>query len=557
MLQRLYIKNFTLIDELDIAFTGGFSVITGETGAGKSIILGALGLLLGQRADTKAIKSGRDRCVVEAEFDLARYGMDDFFTANDLDFDGSECILRREVTAAGKSRAFVNDTPVSLATLRELGTQLVDIHSQHQNLLLNKEDFQLNVIDILAHDAEKLEAYRSHFKAYRDAVKLLEQTREAISKSHEEEDFLRFQHHELDEAHLVDGEQEELEAEYELLSHAEEIKSAMFEAESLLSDDGGAVERIKRASQSVAQLLDVYPALEELSSRLESSFIEIKDISEEISQRVEDVEYDPARMETVNNRLDQIYHLEQKYHVQTVGELIAIKEELGTKLGRIDNSEENIAEMEKNVAQLKSVCEKEADQLTAIRQKSAREVEKGMQSRLVPLGIPKVQFEVSMQPKPLSADGHDKVSFLFTANSSTPLQPVSQVASGGEIARVMLSLKAMISGAVKLPTIIFDEIDTGVSGKVAEMMARIMQEMGNNNRQVISITHLPQIASRGSAHYKVYKNEEDGGTTSHMCLLSKEERVKEIAQMLSGSDISSAAIHNAEELLGYEKTKNK
>lgn len=555
MLQRLYIRNFTLIKELDITFTGGFSVITGETGAGKSIILGALGLLLGQRADTKAIKAGSDRCVVEAYFDLTRYGLGDFFATNDLDFDGSECILRREVTATGKSRAFINDTPVSLATLRELGTQLVDIHSQHQNLLLNKEDFQLNVVDILAQDGDLLSTYRSHYKAYRDAVSKLEQALDAISKNREDEDYLRYQHQELETAHLIDGEQENLEAEYELLSHSEDIKSALYDSENLLSNDGGAVERVKRASQSVAQQLEVYPALEELSSRLDSCYIELKDISDELSVLAENVEYDPARMDEVNNRLDAIYHLEQKFHVQSIADLLALKESIEKKLGQIDGSEEDITRLEKQVADLKSICEKEASQLTTIRQHSAIELEKGMRTRLVPLGIPKVKFEVQLQEKPLSADGHDKVSFLFTANSNTPLQPVSQVASGGEIARVMLSLKAMISGAVKLPTIIFDEIDTGVSGKVAEMMARIMQEMGNNDRQVISITHLPQIASRGNTHYKVYKEEEDGGTTSHMCILDKNERVKEIAQMLSGSDISSAAIQNAEELLGYEQSK--
>ncbi len=549
MLQRLYIKNFTLIDVLDIAFEGGFSVITGETGAGKSIILGALGLLLGQRADSKAIKAGRDRCVIEAHFDLSRYGMEDFFKENDLDYDAHDCILRREVNSSGKSRAFVNDSPVALTTLRELGSQLVDIHSQHQNLLLNKEDFQLNVVDIIAGDSEALADYAASFKELRTASRQLEQMRETIAKNKENEDFLRFQHHELDEAKLVDGEQEELEQEYGILSHAEEIKSALFEADNILSGDGGVVERLKAAAHSVETVAHLVPDIAETTDRLGSSFIELKDIANEISRQAERIDFDPARMEEVNERLDTIYRLQQKFHVASVAELIGLRDDFAEQLNQIDGGDDALRELEEREKALKGVCQQKAAHLTAIRTAAARTVEKEMRQRLVPLGIPKVQFEVSVTEKPLAADGHDKVAFLFTANTSTPLQPVAQVASGGEIARVMLSLKAMISGAVKLPTIIFDEIDTGVSGKVAEMMARIMQEMGDNDRQVISITHLPQIAARGAVHYKVFKEEADEGTVSQMRRLGDSERVAEIAQMLSGSDISEAAIKNAEELL--------
>ena len=549
MLQRLYIKNFTLIDELDIPFEGGFSVITGETGAGKSIILGALGLLLGQRADTKAIKAGRDRCIVEAHFDLSRYGLEAFFQENDLDFDAHDSILRREVTSAGKSRAFVNDTPVALSTLRELGSQLVDIHSQHQNLLLNKEDFQLNVVDIIAADSDALADYATSFKALRDASRSLEQMRETIAKNKENEDFIRFQHHELEEARLTEGEQEELEQEYGILSHAEDIKSALFEADDILSGDGGVVERLKAAVHSIETIGNLFPDITDTADRLGSSFIEVKDIASEISRQAERIDFDPGRMEEVSTRLDTIYHLQQKYHVATVAELISLRDDLEQQLGQIDGGDEALRELEEREQALRNVCEQKAARLTDIRSAAAKTVEKEMRQRLVPLGIPKVQFEVSLTPKPLSADGYDKVAFLFTANTSTPLQPVAQVASGGEIARVMLSLKAMISGAVKLPTIIFDEIDTGVSGKVAEMMARIMQEMGDNDRQVISITHLPQIAARGTTHYKVFKTESDEGTVSQMRQLAPQERVAEIAQMLSGSDISEAAVKNAEELL--------
>lgn len=549
MLKQLHIKNFTLIDHLDITFEGGFSVITGETGAGKSIILGALGLLLGQRADSKAIKSGRDRCVIEAHFDLSRYGMASFFEEKDLDYDPTDTILRRELGSNGKSRAFVNDTPVALATLKELGSQLVDIHSQHQNLLLNKEDFQLSVVDIIAGDEGEMERYREAYGRYKELGIELEKAREALRQHRENEDFIRFQHHELEEARLAEGEQEELEQEFSILSHAEEIKSALFEADDIMTGDGGIIERLKTALHSVDSVTKVYPAIADAAQRMESSFIELKDIADEVAQHAERVDFDPSRLETVSERIDLIYRLEQKFHVENVSQLIALREDFEQQLNQIDGGDEHLHELEARLKETENECTALAKALTATREKAARKVEEEMRQRLVPLGIPKVRFEVQLTAKPLSADGADKVSFLFTANSSTPLQPVSQVASGGEIARVMLSLKAMISGAVKLPTIIFDEIDTGVSGKVAEMMAKIMREMGEHERQVISITHLPQIAAMGAHHYKVYKEEGDEGTASHMRQLTATERVGEIAQMLSGSDVSDAAIKNAQELL--------
>ena len=549
MLKQLHIKNFTLIDHLDITFEGGFSVITGETGAGKSIILGALGLLLGQRADSKAIKSGRDRCVIEAHFDLSRYGMASFFEEKDLDYDPTDTILRRELGSNGKSRAFVNDTPVALATLKELGSQLVDIHSQHQNLLLNKEDFQLSVVDIIAGDEEELERYKEAYGRYKSLGVALEEAREALRQHRENEDFIRFQHHELEEARLAEGEQEELEQEFSILSHAEEIKSALYEADDIMTGDGGIIERLKTALHSVDSVTKVYPGIADAAQRLESSFIELKDIADEVAQHAERVDFDPSRLETVSERIDLIYRLEQKFHVENVSQLIALQEDFEQQLNQIDGGDEHLHELEARLKETENECTALAKALTATREKAARKVEEEMRQRLVPLGIPKVRFEVQLTAKPLSADGADKVSFLFTANSSTPLQPVSQVASGGEIARVMLSLKAMISGAVKLPTIIFDEIDTGVSGKVAEMMAKIMREMGEHERQVISITHLPQIAAMGAHHYKVYKEEGDEGTASHMRQLTAAERVGEIAQMLSGSDVSDAAIQNAQELL--------
>ncbi len=550
MLKQLFIKNFTLIDELNIQLYPGFSVITGETGAGKSIILGAIGLLLGNRADTKAIKAGKDRCVIEAHFDLSRYGMEQFFTDNDIDFDPADTIIRRELTAAGKSRAFINDTPVSLTRMRELGEQLVDIHSQHQNLLLQKEDFQLNVVDIIAQDDKQRNVYQELFRQYRNASEQLQRLKEEIAKNRENEDFLRFQYKELDDAKLQANEQEELEQEAETLSHSEEIKTALYNADNALSgEDGSVLEKMKSTGQQLADIKEVYPEVAELTERLDSCYIELKDIAQEISSQVDNVDFDPNRLDDINGRLDTIYRLQQKFHVKSVAELLEHQERLKEQLSHIDNSDEDVEALTRQVEELLAKAQKEAATLTDIRKKAAKRIETEMKQRLIPLGIPNVRFEISFAEKPLSTDGGDKVSFLFSANKSTQLQPVSQVASGGEIARVMLSLKAMISGAVKLPTIIFDEIDTGVSGKIAEKMANIMEEMGDLERQVISITHLPQIAALGSHHYKVSKEETPTGTLSHLTELSAEERVQEIAQMLSGSDITEAALANARELL--------
>lgn len=550
MLKQLYIKNFTLIDELNIKMHPGFSVITGETGAGKSIILGAIGLLLGNRADSKSIKAGRDRCVIEAHFDLSKYDMQQFFTDNDIDEDLSDTIIRRELTAAGKSRAFINDTPVSLTKMRELGEQLVDIHSQHQNLLLQKEDFQLNVVDIIAQDEKQRKNYEAAYNQYKQANQKLKALKAEIEKNRENEDFLRFQFKELDEAQLQNGEQEELEQEYEMLSHSEDIKTALYQADNHLSgDDGNIIERLKQTSEQLANIKDVYPEVTELLERIDSSYIELKDIAQEVNGLTDHVEFDPARLETINERLDKLNSLQQKFHVRDLGELIETYHQLKEQLSHIDHSDEDVEALEQEVTQLLEKARKQAKELTAIRTKAAKKVEEEMKQRLIPLGIPNVRFSISLTEKPLSHDGGDKVSFLFSANKSTPLQPVTQVASGGEIARVMLSLKAMISGAVKLPTIIFDEIDTGVSGKIAEKMAQIMVEMGNHERQVLSITHLPQIAAMGSHHYKVSKEETDNGTISRMTELSQQERVQEIAQMLSGSDVSEAALANAKELL--------
>lgn len=550
MLKQLYIKNFTLIDTLDMEFRSGFSVITGETGAGKSIILGAIGLLLGQRADSKSVKMGTDKCVIEAHFDLSRYGMERFFDENEIEFDAEDTIIRRELTSAGKSRAFINDTPVALSMLKELGEQLVDVHSQHQNLLLNKQDFQLNVVDIIADDAKELTDYQQTYVRYQELKKEEQRLREDIEQGRQQVDFMQFQYDELTNARLSDGEQEELEQRSETMSHSEDIKTALYEAESALSgDEGGVVSNLKKAVSALQGIEHVYPDVAELAERMNSCYIELKDAAAEVSGKMDDVDFDPAELDMVNTRLDRIYELQKKYKVERVDQLLAIQEELGRKLSNIENSDEALAEIERQVSETLKDAQRKAELLTEKRRVAAGAIEKQMRERLVPLGMPNVRFEIAVEQEPLGRCGQDKVSFLFSANTSTPLQPVSQVASGGEIARVMLSLKAMISGAVKLPTIIFDEIDTGVSGKIAEQMARMMSEMGHRDRQVISITHLPQIAALGSTHYKVYKDETAQGTTTHMLMLNDEERVREIAQMLSGSDVSEAAIQNAKELL--------
>ena len=550
MLQQLYIKNFTLIDELDIELHPGFSVITGETGAGKSIILGAIGLLLGQRADSKSIKQGADRCVIEAHFDLSRYDLKPFFDENDIEYDDHDTIIRRELTAAGKSRAFINDTPVALTMLKELGDQLMDIHSQHQNLLLNKQDFQLNVVDILANDSKELEEYQQCFANYQQKTKELNQLREEIERNKQNADFLQFQYDELEAAQLAEGEQEELEQQSETMSHAEDIKTALYEADNALNgDESGVVSQVKSAYNALNGISKVMPKTAELTERLDSCRIELKDIADEVSQLLERTDFNPAELDNINNRLDRLYELEKKYHAETVEELIQQRDDLKLKLSHIENSDEAVSEMEKEVAKLRSLCAQRAETISTMRRATADNMRSQLAQRLEQLGMPHARFDVSITKTELGKNGQDSISFLFSANTSTPLQPVSQVASGGEIARVMLSLKAMISGAVKLPTIIFDEIDTGVSGKIAEKMAQIMQEMGRTERQVISITHLPQIAALGSHHYRVSKEETKNGTVSHMTELNNEERITEIAQMLSGSDISDAAIQNAKELL--------
>ena len=556
MLKELHIRNFALIDSLDIDFESGFSVITGETGAGKSIVLGAIGLLMGQRADTKAIKTGAQKCSIEAHFNLSAYDMKKWFDENEIDYDADDCIIRRELTASGKSRGFINDTPASVHQMKELGEMLMDVHSQHQNLLLQKEDFQLNTVDIIARNTKEREAYTKAFHGLHAAEKALAELKESISENQKNEDFMRFQLDELTAANLVAGEQEELEQEQDSASHTEEIKSALYTADTLLNgDNNDIISNLRQVCGSIESITSVFPQVEELSERLESAYIEIKDIASDINSALDDVEFDPNRLEYINDRLDTLYSFEKKYSKSTVEELIEERDRLQRAIDAIDNSDEELKEQTAKVVSLRKEAMQLAEALTKTRAKAAKTVEEEIHKRLTALGMPNVQFAVELtcnksdDSSHLTKDGQDKIAFMFSANKGMALRPVSQVASGGEIARVMLSLKAMISGAVKLPTIIFDEIDTGVSGKMAEKMAEIMKEMGEANRQVISITHLPQIASKGSCHYKVEKHDTESGTTSLMRRLNDEERVQEIAQMLSGENITEAALTNARELL--------
>ena len=554
MLQSIHIQNYALIESLDIDFHSGFSVITGETGAGKSIILGAIGLLVGQRADIKAIKVGANKCIVEARFNISSYQLESFFEEHDMEYEEDECTLRRELYASGKSRAFINDTPASLVQMRELGEKLIDVHSQHQNLLLNHEDFQLNVLDILAHDEKELQVYKETYTAFKKVSKELSDIQQQAEKNRQDEDYIRFLLDQLEQANLQEGEQEELEQEAETLSHAEEIKSSIYKIDQLMaSDETTLLSVVKDCMQTLQSISKVYTPAQEWIERLNSCYIELKDLSHEIARAGEDVEFNPTRLDYVNERLNLIYTLQQKHRVSSVEELITITDDYRTQLDTITSYDSRIQELMKEKEALYNKVLENASVLTRLRTEAAKEIELQMQSYLIPLGMPNVRFSVELtNKKEPDAKGLDSVSYLFSANKNGMLQEVASIASGGEIARVMLSLKAMIAGAVKLPTIIFDEIDTGVSGSIAEKMALIMQEMGQADRQVISITHLPQIAARGTTHYKVYKEDTEMGTNSHIRQLNQEERIQEIANMLSGATLTEAALNNAKALLNNE-----
>ena len=551
MLRNLHIRNYALIEALDLEFFEGFSVITGETGAGKSILLGAIGLLTGQRAETAAIRTGAAKCIVEGTFDVSGYGLEELFEENEVEYD-AECIVRREIAATGKSRAFINDTPVSLVILKQLGERLIDIHSQHQNLLLNSEDFQLGVLDTLSADKMVKEKYDEAYRHYREVSAQLEKLRAQFTGDQGDEDYIRFQLQQFDEWRLQEGEQEELEQELEVLTHAEEIKESLYRISAALSgDEGGQTSALRSTTSAMRSLINLYPAAEEWHERMESLYIELKDIASEVADAEECLTFDPERQAWVEGRLDTIYSAQQKHRVSSVAELLKIEQRFRDTLDHIDESAERIAAMEQAKEAAYAALIEAGAKLTAQRIEVGVAFEKEIVTRLVELGMPNTRFAVSITPRRQpDATGVDSVAFLFSANKNAALQNIAEVASGGEISRIMLSLKSIIAAAKALPTLIFDEIDTGVSGTIAARMADIMADIAGHGRQVISITHLPQIASKGAAHYKVYKEDTADATISHIRPLTTEERINELAQMMSAGTLTEAAINNAREMLG-------
>ncbi len=550
MLQSLYIRNFVLIERLDITFGNAFSVITGETGSGKSIILGALALVLGQRADARAIKAGTDKCVIEANFNISAYQLEPFFAERDMEYDAETCLLRRELFSSGKSRAFVNDSPVSLADVKELGNRLIDIHSQHQNLLLSDNQFQLNVIDIIAGEKELLSSYKQEYRAYQSVKKQLDELTEKAAQAKKDEDYLLFQLEQLDQASLKAGEQTELEEELETLSHAEEIKSNLYKISGLLNgEDQNGIRYIREALATSESLERFFPRASGFRERLQSAYIDLNDLASEAEAFSGDIEFNPSRLEWLNERLDTIYSLQQKHHVSTVDELIVLQESYRTQLEQIASFDEEIKALEKQLQNQYSGLLDKASTLTKARKNAVGKFKTRLLELIMPLGMPNTRFRVDfIERKEPGDDGMDEIRFMFSANKSGDLERVSQIASGGEISRLMLCVKALIAGHTALPTIIFDEVDTGVSGDIADKMGDIMRGLGAK-MQVISITHLPQIASKGDAHYYVYKEDEENQTVTRIRRLDKEERVTEIARMLSGATLTEASIANARDLL--------
>ena len=550
MLQFLTIENYALIDHLEFRPGQGLTVITGETGAGKSIIMGALGLILGQRADAKAVRSGAGKCVIEAQFDISAYDLEAFFAQNDLEYDASATIIRREINATGKSRAFVNDTPVQLPLLRELGSHLIDIHSQHQNLLLGQDAFQLSVVDALAHNQAEYASYRAAYDQLKTHDSRLKALRAQAERDAQEADYIRFQFSQLDDANLVEGEQEELEAEQELLSHAEDIKSCLCQMHEGLDGEGDAVvQMLKSVSQKAHELSRIYPDIAEIAQRLESDYIDLKDIADEVDSRSEEVNYDPQRLEQVEERLSLLYSLQKKHGKSSVEELIQLRDELFERIQHIDNSDEEILELEQQVKRLAAEATRLAAILTDTRKHAAQQLQKDLIARVTYLGMPNLRFQVSITPlDSLSPSGSDSLEFLFSANKNQPLRPAGEVASGGEISRLMLGIKSLVASARTLPTIIFDEIDTGVSGDIADRMGSVMKEL-STHLQVSTITLLPQVAGKGNQHFRVFKADTDEQTITHIEQLSSEQRIQEIARMLSGSDITPEALANARTLI--------
>ena len=550
MLKTLTIQNYALISRLEIDFPSGFSVITGETGAGKSILLGALALILGQRADSKSIKQNEDRCSIEGVFDISSYQLDPLFSERGWEYDAHQCILRREIWTSGKSRAFINDSPVGLNDLKELGAFLIDIHSQHQNLLLADYQFQLQALDVLAKNRELKNEYLSTYKEYIHTEKEIKELKERINFRKTEEDYLRFQFNQLEEARLQAGEQELLEQESETLSHVEEIKNGLFRLAELFStEETGIISAMKESLKQLQSLQKVYSASEPMIERIETAYLDLKDLAADISVRQEKLEFNPERLQEINDRLHLIYSLQQKHRLDSTDALIALRDSLNKQIQEIDHSGETLDELEKKAAQWRDRAATYAGKLSQTRNDAAKTLENQLVKIVGALGMPNIRFSVEIKRKEsFDSTGWDYITYLFSANKNGELKPVAQTASGGEISRLMLGVKSLIADAMALPAIIFDEIDTGVSGEIADKMGDIMHQMGET-MQVIAISHLPQIAAKGNTQYLVYKKENDDLAETRIRRLTYEERIKEIAQLLSGATLTSAAIENAKELL--------
>lgn len=555
MLKHLTINNYILIESLDMDLNPGFSVMTGETGAGKSIILDALGLLMGQRADTQCIMPGAAKCFVEGVFDVTNDDLCHLFEENELDYEPSECILRREVSNNGKSRAFVNDTPVNVSILKKIALRLLDIHSQHSNLLLDDSTFQLGIVDTIAAHNDILSQYKESYSRIVEASRKLKELKENLAKRQDEEDYLRYQLEQLESFNPQQGEDEYLKLQQNELTHAEDIKVALGSIDSMLCGDNndadGVVDTMNRVCQIMRQIIHVYPSAEEYLTRLETALIEVRDIAGDLSGKAEDIEYNPERLQKINDRLDALYALEQKHHVNSSEDLMALAEDIRSQLNVLTDASDNIQALQEEISSETTFANKLAAKLSSERQKAAGKVKEIVEKALAAMDMPAAKFVVDIQSsKELNPYGMDIITFLFSANNSLPLRPLAEVASGGEMSRVMLALKALTSRQMHLPTIVFDEIDTGVSGKVASSMAQIMSEMCKEaEQQVIAITHLPQIAAKADVHYHVYKEDVDGRTLTRIRQLDFEQRIAELAHMLSGSKVTEAAMENARQLL--------
>lgn len=551
MLKEIHIRNYVLIDKLDIVFKDGFSVMTGETGAGKSIILGAMNLLLGGRADSRTLLHGSEKCTIEGIFSIGGYGLEQFFDDNNLDFDPDDTIMRRELSSSGKSRAFINDTPVTLAQLRDLGYRLLDIHSQHQNLALGTHSFQIDVVDTIASNNAVKAGYEQSFDKWTELNTSLSRLIAEFESDNTDRSYLQYQLEGLETACLKDGEQEELEQESVILDHAEEIKQELFNAfQTMSADEDGCLQKLRNALQSLRTASKNFPQAQDLAERLDSCIIELKDIADTIDDAQESVIFDPSRLEQVNERLDLIYSLEKKHKKDSIAQLLELIDNIRIRLDRTDSYEYEIGQLTRQVQNARIEMEKQAAELSKTRKKAADTIIRDIKGLLVPLGIPNVQFSIDIQPSAgFDRTGHDDLRFMFSANKSVPMQELQAVASGGEIARVMLCIKSLMAGARALPTIVFDEIDTGVSGAIAEKMALLMKQMSAGNRQVLAITHLPQIAALGQTHYKVFKTDDDGATRTHITMLDGDDRIREIAGMMSGSTLTRQALDNAKALI--------